>query len=58
MSCEFFLAGDSRHGQVSIPPRTSNTFRSLLHLKQAVAEKFKVIDPSGLSFVIAGSAAC
>ena len=57
MLCEFFLAGDSQHGQVSIPLKTSNTFRSLLHLKQAVAEKFKVIDPSSMSFVIAGNAA-
>lgn len=45
MSCEFFLKGDLSQCSVSIP-MGANTFRSLNHLKQAVAEKLSVIDPS------------
>ncbi|KAK8110609.1 cytochrome P450 monooxygenase [Apiospora kogelbergensis] len=54
MSCEFFLKGDSSQCSVSIP-MGANTFRSLNHLKQAVAEKLSVIDPSSLSFSLNGT---
>ncbi|KAI4859953.1 putative cytochrome P450 [Hypoxylon rubiginosum] len=56
MPCEFSLAGDSKQTQVSIPVTTSSTFRSLLHLKRAVADKFKIIDPSTVSFSVDGTA--
>ncbi|KAK3319753.1 cytochrome P450 monooxygenase [Cercophora scortea] len=57
MSCQFVLAGGGTNSHagapscpVSIPLSTASAFRTLLRLKQAVAEKFNVIDPSTLSF--------
>ncbi|KAK3319188.1 cytochrome P450 monooxygenase [Apodospora peruviana] len=55
-SCQFLLAGDSQHTQlVSIPLSTASSFRSLHQLKQAVAAKFNVVDPSKLSFSVDGT---
>ncbi|KAI1826870.1 cytochrome P450 monooxygenase [Xylaria intraflava] len=51
MSCEFLLAGDALDRHISIPLSASTTFRAL---KQAVADKFNVIDPSVLSFSTEG----
>ncbi|KAI1840220.1 hypothetical protein JX265_010784 [Neoarthrinium moseri] len=52
MSCVFFLVGDLPSKQVSISLPPSINFRSL---KQAVSEKFSIIDPSALSFLTGGT---